>query len=486
MLWSNAPQNQSSLMPSGNGQGNGSGYGGDNGQDPTLRVLAALSMFSDFEALTHVLGHGNPYGIEVVNWCKDGLNVVPDALQYEVDAVILDPEIPNFNPQDIQKLYYFEKKPIVCIGAVPPYNDWAQMMHQMGAKAHVARPINEETARKLIAIINGQAQEALRQRASPSYIPQIDSRTAQVLASRGWRQTNVVVWGPKGGVGKTTIACNLAAALGVLANRTTVLVDANMTGGNDHHHYHRFIAEEELGKNISALADKLLLNSTIAPLDQSAGMLSARALVSPLDAQSHLFPYPNSNLGLLVGIPRQHMGGRQCFAGEQGRLFVRELLSTLRQFKDFVILDIGQDANIAVHLAALEYADLIYVVVTPDRSSIISTQETLETLFKHVQLNREKFRLIINRFDPANGISRPEIVKWLKMPEVAVIPDGGAAVMATSNRGYPLVIDSRGQVAESIVMAASTLYPPIRDVWHHRGKLSLKPQRKSIMQAIFG
>jgi len=34
-------------------------------------------MFQRFRALTAVLGHGNPYGIEVINWCKDGLNIVP-------------------------------------------------------------------------------------------------------------------------------------------------------------------------------------------------------------------------------------------------------------------------------------------------------------------------------------------------------------------------------------------------------------------------
>ena len=84
-----------------------------------------------------------------------------------------------------------------------------------------------------------------------------------------------------------------------------------------------------------------------------------------------------------------------------------------------------------------------------------------------------------NRYHESSGISRAEIVKHLDMPEIATIPDGGPAVSNIVNSGKPLMVDHRGQVAESIISIASTIYPPTRDIWTHRGKLGKKPKAKN-------
>jgi Flp pilus assembly CpaE family ATPase len=183
------------------------------------------------------------------------------------------------------------------------------------------------------------------------------------------------------------------------------------------------------------------------------------------------------------------MGGDEHFVGERGRNFVHELLGVLGGLADFVVIDLGQDTNSAVHLQALCEADYVFVVVSPDAASVRATGEVMETLFKSVQLDAKKFRLVVNRFHPEHGIARKDIVNALQMPEVGVVPDGGPKVTASLNRGYPLVIDSRGEIARSLVSIASTLYPPVTQVWAHRGRLGGEAKEglgKKLTELVFG
>lgn len=451
----------------------------------SLRVLIATQEFNEFRVLDRIYTEQPELGIKTIGWCDNGLNLYQSAIDGDADVVIVDPETRSFQHEDVQRLWIYPKKPIVTVAAVPPHSGFANTMKQLGAVDLVTRPLTERSAHELVAKCHVGVQEALRYRSSVGYIPQMDSRTAQVIAARGWQQGVIVIWGPKGGVGKTTVAANLAVALGYIGNRRTVLVDANMAGGNDHHHFYQSIPEAQLGKNINALADRAMLNARYGPIQPAAtGMLGQRPILPADEVDAHLFRYGESQLKLLIGIPRQHMGGYECFGDENGRAFLRELFATLRQFEDFIIVDIGQDANVPVHLAALEFADYVYVVVTPDRSSILATKEALDTLFRHVKLARSKFRLIINRYHESSGISRAEIVKHLDMPEIATIPDGGPAVSNIVNSGKPLMVDHRGQVAESIVSIASTIYPPTRDIWTQRGKLGKKQKAKQ--NGVFG
>ena len=453
-----------------------------------LKLLLALRQWGDVQQLNAMFGPGNQNGIEIVTWTQDGSRIFNDATSLDADIVLIDPTLPAFEPNDIQRLYHHESKPIVTLGAIPPQGDWGSKLYQLGIKGHVDLPIGEAQARALVAMGHTAVQDALRERSSPSYIPQVSTQVAQIIATHGWEKSMVAVWGAKGGVGKSTIAENLAAILGVIANRNTVLVDANMAGGNAH--IHLGYPEAAIAKNIAALARRYQMNQSTQGYRNTGnvGMLSAQPVLSPSEVQGHLTPFRN-NLRVLIGIPKQFMGGDDYFQGEQGRGFMHELLSVLGSLSDFVVMDLGQDTNAAVHLQALSEAHYIFVVVNPDAASVRATGEVMETLFKHIQLDPKKFRLVVNRFHPEHGIARKDIVNALQMPEVGVVPDGGPKVTASLNRGYPLVIDSRGEIARALVSIASTLYPPVAQVWAHRGKLGGEKQDglgKKLTELVFG
>ena len=453
-----------------------------------LKLLVAVRQWGDVQQLNAVFAPGNPNGIEIVTWTQDGARIFGDATSLDADIVLIDPSVPAFEPNDIQRLYHHAAKPIVTLAALPPQGDWGSKLYQLGIKGHVDLPIGEAQARNLVAMAHTAVQDALRDRASPSYIPQIAPQVAQVIATHGWEKSVVAVWAAKGGVGKSTISENLAAVLGIIANRNTALIDANMAGGNAHVHFG--LPEAQITKNIAALARRYQMNLGLNAQGSSGnvGMLAATTLLSPTEVQGHLTPFLGK-LSLMVGIPKQHLGGEDYFQGELGRGFMRELLQVIRMLADFVVLDLGQDTNAAVHLQALRDANYVFVVINPDAASIRATGEVMDTLFKHVQIDPKKFRLVVNRFHPEHGISRKDIVNALQMAEVGVVPDGGPKVTASLNRGMPLVVDSKGEIARDMVSIASTLYPPVTQVWQHRHRLGgeSKPGLgKRLTELVFG
>ena len=413
-----------------------------------IRLLVAVREWNDVERLNLLFGPQNAYGIRTITWCQDGARLYRDAVDLDADVVLLDPALPAFALEDIQRLYHHEARPIVTVGAIPAHGDWGSALYRAGIKAHVELPLHEENTRRLVALIHNALQEALRERSSPSYIPQLAPQLAQVIATQAWQRAVIAVWSAKGGVGKTTVAENLAMLLGVVSNRKTILLDANMAGGNAHIHLR--LAPQ---RNIAGLAH----------------LFQAQGSLDPKTVLGYLTPF-RQNLSVLVGIPRQFLSGESCFQGAQGGQFISTLIQTLHSMSDFVVMDLGQDANNAVHLQALLQADQILVVVNSEKASLLDTHEVLETLWQHAHIDRARCRLVLNRFHPEHGLHRKEIVDVMKLPEVGVIPEAYEKVTASLNSGVPLVLNGGGEVAESLMRVGTTLYPPLAQIWGQRGK----------------
>jgi hypothetical protein len=127
-----------------------------------LKLLLALRQWGDVQQLNAVFGPGNPNGIEIVTWTQDGARVFNDATSLDADIVLIDPTLPAFEPNDIQRLYHHEQKPIVTLGAIPPQGDWGSKLYQLGIKGHIDLPIGEAQARALVAMGHQAVQDALR------------------------------------------------------------------------------------------------------------------------------------------------------------------------------------------------------------------------------------------------------------------------------------------------------------------------------------
>jgi pilus assembly protein CpaE len=419
-----------------------------------LRVLLALDLgaVSDLQLLMAELQVGNPHRIEIAGIAREGTTVYHDAVEKGADVVLLSPTIPGYNPEIIQRLYHFAERPIITVALVPGSGDWAVTMEKAGAVGHLATPLSSDSIARLAAILPPAVRDAYAHRTSDTYVPRLSPDVAKIVDRGGWRRQTVAFWSPAGGVGKTTLAVNTAAALGVIANKRTLLVDADMNKGDAH----LLLDLSQVERNIYALAKRQ----------------SAFGAMTALDAKGFLTPYGRSNLWVLVGIPQTWMASDECLIAERGTDFVRTLLKVAEPAYDFVIFDLGQSYNHPVHLAVLQHADLVFLVVNSTITSLYAGHKALGALEQAGLLEGDRLRVVVNRYHPRHGISRREVQDALRgLPTFAEIATAeNEEVTIALNDGEPLVLsDGRAQATQDLLALSATLYPPLAEIRRLQG-----------------
>jgi len=405
-------------------------------------------------------------GTEVVSATNRGAQAVfDDAVSLGADVVLLSPLLPGYRPELVQDLLLHEERPIPTIALVPAAGDWARTVHEHGAKGHLITPLDDTQIRRAIQLIREVVQAAADERASGGYVPLPTTRRRVQAMDTSWRSRTIAVFSPKGGDGKTLLAVNLGAALGILAMRPTIVVDCDVKAD-----VHTVLGLNER-RNLFSLAEPML-----APLLRDAGRRDAHLNVSLQRLQEFTTPYGSrskSKLDVLDGLPRLPMAGLEVFTRQPKRVdeLMGNVIDTASRHYDFTILDTGPDLNQPWHWAALRKADLVLVLVTPTEHSIRSLRNVMEPLTK--ELGRERFELVINRWDEGYGVRQADVVEVLGLKKFGTIPEGGIACGRSINTHRPLVLESPpDDVGEAIIALAGNFYPPLLEISGRRGKRS--------------
>ena len=420
-----------------------------------LRILLALDLgaVSDLQLLMGALQAGNPHHLEIAGIAREGTVVYTDATEKGADVVLLSPTIPGYSPEIVQRLLHYEERPILTVALVPGAGDWAVTMEKVGAVGHLTTPLSPESVPRLAALLPPAVRDAYAHRTSDSYVPRLSREVAQIVDRGGWRRQTVAFWSPSGGVGKTTLSVNTAAALGVIANKPTLLIDADMNKGD----VHLLLDLSRVEKNIYALAKQ----------QSTFGKMTA------VDMKSFLTPYGRSNLSVLPGIPQTWMASDESMTGGQGANFVKALLDLTERAYDFVVFDLGQSYNHPVHLTVLQHADLIFLVVNSTVTSLYAGHQALGALEQAGLLEGDRLRVVVNKYHPRHGILRREVQDALgglpTFAEIAVAEN--QEVTVALNDGEPLIVsDGKTQVAQDILALSATLYPPLAEIRKLQGE----------------
>jgi len=428
--------------------------GGGEGENARVIVCAPPEDSRLFVAL---LPPGNPRGVEVVTFYDDCSVLERDVEQMRPAVVLLSPLSRNYSPALIDRLRRRPDFLVVVVGLVPPAGDWGAEMTAAGATGFLTTPVSETVVDRFVASLPDWMRRAAEERGSPAFLFDLTPSAMAAMIAQGYQRGVYVSWSPKGGAGKTTLACNLAALLGVLCQRKTLLVDANMAGG--HVWLHMGLQPRD---NIYGLATLFRANGN---------------RLQPRDLASQVAPYGRA-LDVLVGIARVEQAGSEELRGDQGTAFMNALMELARRQYDFVIVDLGTSPNVAVHLAALQRADRVLLVVTPDRTALVDARNTVETLVTGLGFAREHFWLVVNMFTDESGLERKEIPTWMELVEMGLIPlDPRGLLIRSANTGVPFVMEHMRErqpepdveaLLEGFAGVATNIYPPFRPVWEDR------------------
>jgi pilus assembly protein CpaE len=237
-----------------------------------------------------------------------------------------------------------------------------------------------------------------------------------------------VVFSPRGGAGTTTIATNLAVALAHRTPDRVVLVDLNVLFGHV----------------------PLLLNLTPRT---SLAAISAVSL-RQMDRESfefYLTTHADTSLRVLSGVLRPEDG--ELITAEQ----VRAVLELLRRHFVYVIVDMGRSFS-EVNLSAIEVADNMLIVCTPDRVGIRAVSESQRIFRELLRLPGDPLQYVLNHPSPYTLMAAEELEQALQAHFVGTIPFGGDAPARAALEGRPLVTRWPNSVVSKSILSLATRF----------------------------
>ncbi|CDE99996.1 response regulator receiver protein [Clostridium sp. CAG:813] len=216
----------------------------------------------------------------------------------------------------------------------------------------------------------------------------------------------ISVFSNKGGIGKTSLATNLALELSKITKENIALIDLNFQMGD-----------------ITTFLD-LKPSFNISYMLENLDKINETFLLSTLER------YKKTSLYVLADPPyfkqADNIQPRQ----------ITKLFNTLKETFSYIIVD-AEASFEGKNIAALDNSDLVLLVSVANLPALRNTQRCLE-LFKKLGYDKEKVKIIINRYMENDEIKETDIEKVLSKKIYWKIPNNYFAIMTAINKGIPV------------------------------------------------
>lgn len=221
----------------------------------------------------------------------------------------------------------------------------------------------------------------------------------------------IAVYGPKGGVGATTIATSLGIGL-ARRGGTVALIDADMQFG-------------DVG---------IFLNMR---LPNSIADLTAEGDEPDIESLDMVMGNHNSGARVLLA-PRSPELAEYVMSAN-----VKSLVSILKGVYEFVIVDTGTSVDEFL-LSVLDVADKLIIVSTPDIPSLKNVSLFYE-LLDLINFPAEQSWFVLNRLMPGSPINAERVAERLNRSVVGEIHDDPVHALRAVNAGEALVNQDAGK-----------------------------------------
>lgn len=340
--------------------------------------------------------------IEVIAKASNGREAVALAKQHRPDVILMDINMPDMDGIAATEAIMTQDPSVqVIIMSVQGETDYLRRAMLAGAREFLTKPISADDLYKSIRHVHKLA--ATRPRTTNA-----GGGDATAVAGGGGSEGQIIaVFSPKGGVGTSIVAANLAVALRQHTNKKVALVDANVIFG-------------DLSIILNLRSDK-----TIIELAQRVDELDRELLNDVLATH-------NSQIKVLLAPPDPQRG--ELVSADH----LRAILELMRREFDYVVVDTPasfQDRSLAV----LDMANRIVTLMTLEMHCIRNITLFLEVA-DLLEYPHEKVMLVLNKASSRTGIRAEEVEKTIQRKVVMQIGDAAQDVTFSINQGVPLVI----------------------------------------------
>ena len=226
--------------------------------------------------------------------------------------------------------------------------------------------------------------------------------------------------GAKGGVGTTTLAVNVAAALARLVSERSLFIDLHMSYGDAA----VFFGAEPRFSVVDAIENTHRLDEAF--FDSLVVATKSRVqLLASADRATHGADL--GRVGTLLHFASAHYG--------------------------YTFLDVPRSE--AAALDALESVSKIIVVANQELATVRNAGRMATALRQ--RYGKERIRVILTRFDKLAEISQEDVERVIGLPVKHVVPSDYRAALQALNKGRPLALESGSRLCDAFAAIASDL-----------------------------
>ena len=384
-----------------------------------IRVLIVDDIPETRDHLTKLLGFEKD--VEVVGAAASGAEALQMAARLLPDVVLMDINMPDMDGITATELLSAQvPTTAIVMMSVQGEADYLRRSMLAGAREFLVKPFSSDELTASIRQVHAREHEKRVRYAAPA--------AAEARAAAAHEPGRVVaVFSPKGGVGRTTIAVNLAVAAASEPGSRVALVDGSFQFGD-----------------VGVLLNLNPKNKSIADLVPE---LEAGGEPESLDTfvMTH-----SSGLKVLLAPPSPELAETVTPAA------AKRVLEVLRGRYDIVVVDCASSFSDAT-LAILDIADTILTVLTLEITSIKNMRLFLEVA-DQLGYAGDKIQLVLNRADSALGIRVADVEHSIGRKVDHTIVSDGRSVVYALNRGVPFFLSNReAQVSQDILRLARSL-----------------------------
>ena len=391
-----------------------------------IRVLIVDDIPETRDHLSKLLGFEGD--IDVIGAAASGKEALQLATSLNPDVVLMDINMPDMDGIATTELLAREVPTAsVIMMSVQGESDYLRRSMLAGAREFLVKPFSSDELTASIRQVFTREREKMT-RMAVAAAEAGGPRTGTSQTPSGEPGQVVAVFSPKGGVGRTTVAVNLAVAAATELGKKVVLVDGSFQFGD-----------------VGVLLNLNPKNKSIADLVPELEQAGHEVESIDTFVINH-----SAGIRVLLAPPSPEMAELITPAG------IKRVIEALRLTHELVVVDCTAFFNDTT-LAILDSADTILTMLSLEITSIKNMRLFLEVA-DQLGYDGGKVRLILNRADSALGIRVTDVEHSIGRKVDETIVSDGRSVVYALNRGVPFFLSNReAQVSQDILRLARSV-----------------------------